>query len=62
MHDSTDICKCVVAIRPEDIKKEREQSLRNLHIKGAYSAQELFDQHRGIEYWSITLINILLTF
>jgi hypothetical protein len=37
---------CPSGIRPEDIKKEREQSLRNLHIKGAYSAQELFDQHR----------------
>ena len=38
-----------VGIRPEEIKKERDQSLRNLHLKGAYSAQELFDQHRGKE-------------
>ncbi|XP_019854428.1 PREDICTED: nuclear factor 1 C-type-like isoform X2 [Amphimedon queenslandica] len=37
---------CPQGIRPEDIKKEREHSLRNLHVKGAYSAQELFDQHR----------------
>lgn len=38
---------CGIGIRPEEIKKERDQSMRNLHLKGAYSAQELFDQHRG---------------
>ena len=37
---------CPSGIRPDDIKKERDQALRNLHIKGAYSAQELFDHHR----------------
>ena len=40
-------CSLPTGIRPEDIKKEREQSSRNLHVKGAYSAQELFDQHRS---------------
>ncbi len=38
----------IIGIRPDDIKKEREENLRYLHIKGAYSSQELFDHHRGM--------------
>lgn len=34
-------------VRPEDTKKERDEARRSLHVKGAYTAQELFDHHRG---------------
>ena len=37
---------------PPDVKREedlkvREKTLQNLRIKGAFTAQELYDGHRG---------------
>ena len=48
-------------IRPDDIKKEREENLRYLHIKGAYSSQELFDHHRGIIFNRIYMSEIVFS-
>ena len=35
--------------REEDLKV-REKTLQSLRIKGAFTAQELYDGHRGILY------------
>lgn len=48
-------------IRPEETKKERDEARRSLHVKGAYSAQELFDHHRGIDCTHTQAHKLVLT-
>lgn len=47
---SCDIClvSCVCSgVKREEDLKVREKTLQNLRIKGAFTAQELYDGHRG---------------
>ena len=40
-------CFLCTGVKREEDLKVREKTLQNLRIKGAFTAQELYDGHRG---------------
>lgn len=47
------VCAGVKNLRSEEDMKVKEKARENLRIKGAFTAQELYDGHRGINFFYI---------
>lgn len=45
------VCAGVKNLRSEEDMKVKEKARENLRIKGAFTAQELYDGHRGINFF-----------